>query len=1174
MAQQLIHLADRQMLLAPAEARTMAPAFDENLLFILERRILDLFPMDKVDLAEESEEVTSFDFRQQARFFRVDCITYEDKVDEGLHLANMNSILASLAWQKVSVVMVIRGTADKSELYYGLVSHNKDECGGKLERLTESFRKAFASQFGSVETVPIGYKEIRSSIMEPIEGEPGEKQYVNAITGIPSVRKNDNGEPYVQGLDRFMEAMRGEEYTLVSIANAMSLREIDDITSRCRELGGEIHSQVKATVTKQESTTKSINVGMMGFKNNSGKAWNAIIYSFKAVSEAVGINVGFGYSRTSGRMVSQETYNKSAEYCEQLCARYEERLRGGKNLGFWTSGLYLLTHREEIQARGSGLLRSLLSGQETHWEPIRSTPLSNKSVKFLRAFQNPRFNLLEYGVNKKEDIKEEVVVSKAIHYLADLAGKKVDEFLNKFREYKPEQQDSELEKARQNIGSVSDAEISEAWNELKTTQEGHPFGKSMSGLGTPVNSEELSIIMNPPRMDTQGITVRQAASFGANYPVALSGDNVVKVGSIMIKREVDKRLEFTVPARDLCKHGFICGVTGSGKTNTCMHLLRQLGSTPFMVIEPAKNEYRHLLSSMHDVRVFTLGNEQLSPFRLNPFEFSPGTELLTHVDRLKSVFNAAFPMYASMPYLLEEAILDVYLDKGWELSTSSNRYIGKSGLTEDWQEYLPTLGDLLEKIDTVVRRKQYAQELTMDLSAALKARISSLLVGSKGMMFNTTRSTPMDELLKSHVVLELRHLGDDDEKCFAMGLILSSIYEHLEAKGDSKADLDHLILIEEAHRLLKHSPQVASMEVSNPQGKAVETFSNMISEIRAWGTGVMIVDQIPAKLTPDVIKNTNLKLVHRTLARDDRELVGATMSLSPAQSEELPRLKVGQVVAHREGWDKAFLVKVPYVKAEGEEQIGNEHLKSLMEPWHKNHDRLYVRIPGLESSDKLRQLYQVQDFRGFNTDAYRYVLSFVLGSLTLGNDKVREIKELIGKAFMRSLKANEPMLADAWFLHYLQVFCKELDSAHPGSLDKVLLVRRLITELWMTPDSKKTQTLQRELSQALLLATAADDSRVPVLRWFAKADRADAALNESIPENMDEQTTLVHVDRYLSTSVMGMLMGMVLAEPSMHELKVCYLKQILKGIPGKESIVKRFKERRAENGHSILGRHS
>lgn len=373
--------------------------------------------------------------------------------------------------------------------------------------------------------------------------------------------------------------------------------------------------------------------------------------------------------------------------------------------------------------------------------------------------------------------------------------------------------------------------------------------------------------------------------------------------------------QYMVGLKDLSKHCLVVGTTGSGKTNTVFHLIKQLWQMkppiPFLVIEPAKTEYRKLLASEElgsELQVFTLGNENTSPFRLNPFELLPGVSVQTHIDHLKSVFGASFVMWAPMPHVLERAIHEIYQDKGWNLVENTN----PRGASHN---AFPTLTDLYMKIDEVVSRLGYEEKVTMDVQAALKTRIDSLRIGGKGMMLDVKKGIPFAKLLGKPTILELEAVSDDDEKALLIGLILVFLQEFYASRGLIEgAGLQHVTVIEEAHRLLANVARGLDSEVANTRWKAVETFTNILSEVRAYGEGFTVAEQIPSKLAPDVIKNTNLKIMHRTVSEEDRKAVGGSMNLDDQKSKRVASLPVGEAVVFGEGDDAPFRLKIPYVK--------------------------------------------------------------------------------------------------------------------------------------------------------------------------------------------------------------------------------------------------------------------
>jgi hypothetical protein len=287
--------------------------------------------------------------------------------------------------------------------------------------------------------------------------------------------------------------------------------------------------------------------------------------------------------------------------------------------------------------------------------------------------------------------------------------------------------------------------------------------------------------------------------------------------------------------------------------------------------------------------------------------------LLTHLDHLKAAFTAAFPMYASMPYLLEEAVVATYRDAGWDLADSTNRHAA-----DPWSEALgvllfPTLSELHATIDRIVASKRYDTRLQMDLSAALRARISSLMLGAKGLMLDTRATLDVADLLDAPVVLELGAMGSDEEKVFVIALLVSSLTEVAAARGPSPdGALRHVLVIEEAHRLLRVAAPSDNPEIANVRGAAVEQFANLLSEMRAFGQGVIVVDQTPARLLPEVVKGTHLKIVHQLAAADDRGAVGETMALDEAQIRDLARLRrdLGEAVVYQPEWEKAYCISV------------------------------------------------------------------------------------------------------------------------------------------------------------------------------------------------------------------------------------------------------------------------
>jgi hypothetical protein len=227
----------------------------------------------------------------------------------------------------------------------------------------------------------------------------------------------------------------------------------------------------------------------------------------------------------------------------------------------------------------------------------------------------------------------------------------------------------------------------------------------------------------------------------------------------------------------------------------------------------------------------------------------------------------------------------------------------------------PTLNSMTVSVDKVIQNRGYEERIERNMKACFNTRIDSLKRGWKGEMLNTTKSTQWEELFGKPCVINLSYVGDDVDKSFFMALILQFLYEYRSAQAETgQIDFNdngcrHLTIIEEAHRVM--------MKCDNPempQYKSAMMFSNMLSEIRAYGEGLFLVDQVPTRLIPDAIKNTNTKITHRLVAEDDCKAIAESMGISKEQRLVIPKLGVGQCIVSTSLSPDKHWVKVNKVK--------------------------------------------------------------------------------------------------------------------------------------------------------------------------------------------------------------------------------------------------------------------
>lgn len=426
----------------------------------------------------------------------------------------------------------------------------------------------------------------------------------------------------------------------------------------------------------------------------------------------------------------------------------------------------------------------------------------------------------------------------------------------------------------------------------------------------------------------------------ASFVSAKKARSTIRLGDYLDENCAD-RPAATFDSQQLAKHGLIVGVPGSGKTTAMFNILHQLWDVPdeqkipFIILEPAKTEYRALKSLPafgDDMLIFTLGDESVSPFRFNPMEVLPGIKIESHISKLQACFVGAFDLFDPLPIFLEQAIRRTYEEKGWYEDSRG----GDEGLET------PTLSDLCRNAEYVVSHSGFDSKMRSDFQASLLERLNSLRRGSKGRMLDTRSSIPMEELMGRPVVLELDSLNGD-EKALMMMFLLSYVYEYCKVMRKSGSPLKHMLLVEEAHNLIG-SQSGGSDSRANPKAQTIELFVNMLAEMRALGQGILIADQLPTAIASQAVKQTNVKILMRVTAKDDREEIGNTMDLTEEQMHQVVNFKTGHAYLYHEGEDRVRSIRMLNFKGEHhvEEPQTDDELKEIMAGYELSHRELYL----------------------------------------------------------------------------------------------------------------------------------------------------------------------------------------------------------------------------------------
>lgn len=423
----------------------------------------------------------------------------------------------------------------------------------------------------------------------------------------------------------------------------------------------------------------------------------------------------------------------------------------------------------------------------------------------------------------------------------------------------------------------------------------------------PLTGQELAFSLNFPRKSIPGLPILECAEFGRNiakFDEESVTDKMLHLGDIFHmyhKEDVPVNLN----QNSLASHVFVTGSTGSGKSNTIYQLLNEgrKNDLKFLVVEPAKGEYKHVFGNHDDVSVYGT-NPQLTPLlRLNPFSFPKEIHILEHLDRLVEIFNVCWPMYAAMPAVLKKAVEQSYQDCGWDLLESSNPY----------GRLYPNFNDIADNIKTIIDSSEYDDENKGAYKGALLTRIESLTNGINGLIFSNDELTN-EHLFDTNVIVDLSRVGSTETKSLLMGILVLKLQEYRMTNGDMNAELKHITVLEEAHNLLKRTSTEQMAESANLLGKSVEMLANAIAEMRTYGEGFIIADQAPGLMDLSVIRNTNTKIIMRLPDFSDRELVGKSANLNEDQIIELAKLPKGVAAVYQNEWIQPVLCKVEKVE--------------------------------------------------------------------------------------------------------------------------------------------------------------------------------------------------------------------------------------------------------------------
>ena len=421
---------------------------------------------------------------------------------------------------------------------------------------------------------------------------------------------------------------------------------------------------------------------------------------------------------------------------------------------------------------------------------------------------------------------------------------------------------------------------------------------------TSLSGKELAYSLNFPQRSISGLPIIECAEFGRDVVTydQIVSDRKIELGKVFhMNREEKNHVELSLES--LKSHAFITGSTGSGKSNTIYHLLNEARAEDvhFMVIEPAKGEYKNIFGQDEGVNVYGTNPRNSALLRMNPFSFPDNIHILEHLDRLVEIFNVCWPMYAAMPAVLKSAVERSYVECGWDLITSKNIY--------DNNLY-PDFSDVARNIKTIIESSEYDDENKGAYKGSLLTRLQSLTSGINGLIFSSNEIA-INKLYDENTIVDLSRVGSSETKALIMGMLVLKLQEYRMSEDiPMNSEIRHITVLEEAHNLLRRTSIDQPTEGANLLGKSVEMLANAIAEMRTYGEGFIIADQAPGLMDMSVIRNTNTKIIMRLPDQGDRELVGKAAGLDDDQIKELAKLPCGVAAVYQNEWIQPVLCKI------------------------------------------------------------------------------------------------------------------------------------------------------------------------------------------------------------------------------------------------------------------------
>lgn len=857
----------------------------EDAVSIITKDYLDR--LENYEILEPSREILDMNITEISNFYKLTKLVLNKEENFLNKLTTIVNVVSSIG---CSLSTIIKSDGANVDFYLGIIT--------KALRETDSRKVSNAKAFhGAVLGNLIGSEIHEVSKLETEKFKEyllsSEKKSISSVSGVVAMRNKDTHDvsSYVQGIENLVDSLRGQKYTVIMIADPVDTSEIQQIKTGYETLYTQLSTFARNVVTLSENDTASLSSAKTeGITKGISEGIALTQSRTKSISKTRGFNANIGVN--FGVLATVGFQGSSGRSTSDTAGRTDSRMES----------------KMMSQSSTSSVSTSKMSG--------KSLQLSseNRSVKSLldkidkhliRLDECDSFGAFDCAAYVIAEDKN-TALTVAGNYNALMRGMDSSvqsSHINLWHD------SFKTQKLGQYLAAMYHPRFIKDDNRYGSGRTMRSFDRKSDEIivtpATIISGNELSMQVGLPKKSITGVTVIPMAPFGRNIS-ATPGDKI-SLGSLyhMGSEETNGRT-VDIDIQSLAAHTFITGSTGAGKTTVISSMLDKLSEKriKFLVIEPAKGEYKDKFGSREDVSIYGTNSAKMPLLRINPFSFPEDIHVLEHIDRLIEIFNVCWPLYAAMPAILKDSVERAYYAAGWNLETSKCKYSGIFG-----RPVFPTFVDVLNQINAVMDESLYSADSKGDYKGALCTRIRSLTNGLYGQIFSSDEIPP-EKLFDENVIVDLSRTGSGETKSLIMGLLVMKLQEYRMSKSENHNSLlKHVTVLEEAHHILKRIHESESTALA---AKSVEMLANAIAEMRTYGEGFLIADQSPGLMDMSVIRNTNTKILLRLPDLGDRELVGRAANLSEEQIIELSRLKTFVAAVYQNDWLEPVLCHVDH----------------------------------------------------------------------------------------------------------------------------------------------------------------------------------------------------------------------------------------------------------------------